>query len=664
MSVPKQKNNTISDAAKIDNSQFKSDLFRFLLPEDPNGARAKAVWNDLAPHLDGILKDFYVRLNATPPMKGKLGQSSKTTENLSKLQTSHWQKVFISEDESQIAEDAQKIGSAHVRIGLTSDWFIAGYGRVLMDAVPALLKTHRFTPQRAAEATRVLIARMFIDMALANESYSSQMTDAEAIEWRADTDYQNLRTISDSLVDLNKVTLNLALVNDSTTRAMNSSESVAAAVEELVSSIQQLSSTSQHAADAAISTNNRLSEGVAGVKKARHAISTVADAADRSNQSLSSLQEAAGEINAVMGVIQSIADQTNLLALNATIEAARAGEAGRGFAVVASEVKALANQTASATEDVASRIQTLQAEIDRISANFAETQSAIETGETTLNEASTHIETAGGEMNNVANSMTEVAQILDQQKGSAGEISGHVTGMAKLAKDNADNLETISAALQSGNDRMSGSATQWFRGSSGRSLCEMAKIDHVLFNKRVVDTVIGRGNWKTSEVPNAHGCRLGKWYDGITDKELRDSALFKSLAEPHQRVHKAATDALKAKERGDVTEALEQLKIMDTASQEVVSILVKISSHLHSQESISERRKRDRKPVFGETVEMKGTNNKTVKAHVIDEGARGIGVEGVTSSEVGQLFDLYYNGPKKGVVKWASGKRGGIEFKD
>lgn len=663
MSVPNTKTTSHSAAASIDKSQFKSDLFRFLLPEDPNGARAKAVWKDLAPHLDGILKDFYTRLNATPPMKGKLGQSTKTTENLSKLQTSHWQKVFTANDEDQMAEDAQKIGTAHVRIGLTSDWFIAGYGRVLMAAIPALLKSHRFTPQRAAEAAQVLVARMFLDMALANESYSSQMTDQEAIEWREDNDYQNLRTISDSLVDLNKVTLNLALVNDSTNRAMSSSESVAAAVEELVSSIQQLSSTSQHAADAAISTNNRLNEGVEGVKKARVAISTVADAADRSNQSLSSLQEAAGEINAVMGVIQSIADQTNLLALNATIEAARAGEAGRGFAVVASEVKALANQTASATEDVASRIQTLQAEIQRISANFAETQSAIETGETTLNNASAHIETAGSEMNSVANSMTEVAQILDQQKGSAGEISGHVSGMARLAKDNADNLEAISDALQLGNDRMSNSASQWFRGTSGRSLCEMAKIDHVLFNKRVVDAVLGRGKWKSSEVPNCHSCRLGKWYDSIANKQLRETEIFRSLSAPHQRVHKAAVEALTAKEKGDMPSALAALKVLDEASKEVVSILVKISAHLHSQESISERRKRDRKPVFGETVEMK-SSGKTVKAHVIDEGEKGIGVEGVTSSEVGQLFDLYYNGPKKGVVKWASGKRGGIEFKD
>ncbi|MAK60853.1 MAG: hypothetical protein CMK09_07735 [Ponticaulis sp.] len=650
-----------SAAEQADN--FKSDLFKFLLPNDPNGARAKAVWADLSPHLEGILKDFYARLMETPPLATKLKDSKKSTDGLSRMQTAHWQRVFNSEDEKSIAEDARKIGTAHVRVGLTSDWFIAGYGRVLMDAVPALLKAHRFTPQRAAEATRILIARMFIDMAMANESYSSQMTDQEAIEWREDNDYQNLRTISDSIVDINKVSLNLAVVQDSTNRAMNSSESVAAAVEELVSSIEQLSNTSQQAAHSAAETNNRLNEGVQGVMQARSAISTVSDAAERSNESLSSLQEAAGEINAVMGVIQSIADQTNLLALNATIEAARAGEAGRGFAVVASEVKALANQTASATEDVASRIQTLQSEIDRISSNFNATREAIETGETTLNSASEHIQTAGSQMDSVASSMSEVAQILEQQKGSAGEISGHVSGMAELAKENANCLDEISDAMQIGNDRMSQSASHWFRGTSGRFLCEMAKIDHVLFNKRVVDTVLGRGKWKSNEVPDHHNCRLGKWYDQVSDPTLTNLDLFKSLREPHQQVHQAATKALKAKEAGRSEEAIAALRDLDNASKKVVEILVKVSEHLHSQESISERRKRDRKPVYGEKVEIKnGSGAKT--AQVIDEGKGGIGVEGLATSDVGQMLELYYNGPKKGVVRWASGKRGGIEFKD
>ena len=525
------------------------------------------------------------------------------------------------------------------------------------------MKAHRFTPHRATEALQILVARMFMDMALGNESYSSQMTDQDAIEWREDSDYHTLKTISGAMTDLNQVTLNIALLSDSTSRSTSSSESVAAAVEELVSSIQQLSETSQNAADAAADTNKRLEEGVQGVVKARQAINTVSEAADRSNESLSSLQDAAREINDVMSVIQSIADQTNLLALNATIEAARAGEAGKGFAVVASEVKALANQTASATDDVAARIQTLQDEISRISSNFQATQNAIETGEETLTNASEQIETAGYQMNSVAGRMSEVAQILEQQEASSTEISGHIAGISDLARDNAESLNSISDSLQDSNDQLSKSATKWFKNSSGRSLCEMAKIDHTLFKKRAIDTVLGRGSWTAADVPDNHSCRLGKWYDGIEDADLRQTDAFKTLDKHHHDVHHAAVDALKASASGDRNAALDLLKKLDTASNEVTKRLDEMSAFLHSKESIEERRKRERVQVEGKPIQMHG-DGKTVPAIVVDEGPRGIGVEGVSQSDVGQVFTLNYNGEREGVVRWASGKRGGIEFDD
>jgi methyl-accepting chemotaxis protein len=101
-------------------------------------------------------------------------------------------------------------------------------------------------------------------------------------------------------------------------------------------------------------------EIAANVEKARSISNAATQQARSVSSTMKELGRSAQDIGKVTESITSISAQTNLLALNATIEAARAGAAGKGFAVVANEIKELAQQTATATEDIKGKISSIQ----------------------------------------------------------------------------------------------------------------------------------------------------------------------------------------------------------------------------------------------------------------------------------------------------------------
>ncbi|MBE9604448.1 MCP four helix bundle domain-containing protein [Acetobacteraceae bacterium H6797] len=190
---------------------------------------------------------------------------------------------------------------------------------------------------------------------------------------------------------------------------------MAAATEQASANVQTVAASSEELA-ASIGEVARQIQGSARI--ARRA----SDAARETDTNVRNLAESAQRIGDVVRLITDIAGQTNLLALNATIEAARAGEAGKGFAVVASEVKALAAQTARATEEIGSQIATIQAETAR-------TVDAIG-----------HIGTTIEELNETA---AQVAAATEEQAAATQEIGRAVAEAAAGTREAARNADGV-----------------------------------------------------------------------------------------------------------------------------------------------------------------------------------------------------------------------------
>jgi methyl-accepting chemotaxis protein len=160
----------------------------------------------------------------------------------------------------------------------------------------------------------------------------------------------------------------------------------------------------------------------------------------------------------VVELITGIAGQTNLLALNATIEAARAGEAGKGFAVVAGEVKALASQTAKATETIASQIAAIQGETRHAVDAMRTIGATIDEMRTVALGVAAAMEEQGAATSEIVRNVSQAAQgtqavsvdIADVRKaaGETGAASGQVLSAAQeLARYSASLGQEVATFL-------------------------------------------------------------------------------------------------------------------------------------------------------------------------------------------------------------------------
>ncbi|SDD93252.1 Methyl-accepting chemotaxis protein [Rhodospira trueperi] len=183
--------------------------------------------------------------------------------------------------------------------------------------------------------------------------------------------------------------------------------------------------------DAVAAAAEQMASSIAEISRQVNGASDIAHRASReagsANERVEGLAQAANEIGEVVNLISDIAKQTNLLALNATIEAARAGEAGKGFAVVANEVKTLANQTATATDDIARQISTIQ----------TATNAAVE--------AIQAIVRVIAEINEIT---TGVSAAVEQQAAATGEISQNAQQAAHSTQDASQNIDEVSRSAE------------------------------------------------------------------------------------------------------------------------------------------------------------------------------------------------------------------------
>jgi methyl-accepting chemotaxis protein len=203
------------------------------------------------------------------------------------------------------------------------------------------------------------------------------------------------------------------------TKTADSTQQLAGIV---ASASEEASANVQSVASAAEEMSSSVGEISRQVQESSKIASEAVKQAEQTDARINALSKAASRIGDVVKLITAIAEQTNLLALNATIEAARAGEAGKGFAVVAQEVKALASQTAKATDEIGAQIAGMQ---------------------TATQESVAAIKEIGGTIGRISEIASTIAAAVEQQGAATQEISRNVGEAAKGTAQVANNITDV-----------------------------------------------------------------------------------------------------------------------------------------------------------------------------------------------------------------------------
>lgn len=274
---------------------------------------------------------------------------------------------------------------------------------------------------RMADAARNMRAR--------SESTSKAMKDVngrvQSIATNTDTSSVQISNVAGTTQQLSGNAIEVAAGSKQVSSEIGT---IAAAMEELAASFQEVAQSCQTSAQVGEQSSTRVHEAV---------------------QHLDKLQEAAGQVERIVDLINDVADQTNLLALNATIEAASAGDAGRGFAVVANEVKTLAQETAKATQDIAQYVAHMMGATKTSSEMMCDV--AAHTDE--LRQLTNTIAAASEEQTMTIRELTQNVNLgataVDDVMRRLSEISGGVEGLADSNQVLAEGTTEMASAARS-----------------------------------------------------------------------------------------------------------------------------------------------------------------------------------------------------------------------
>ncbi|WP_248927059.1 methyl-accepting chemotaxis protein [Paenibacillus hamazuiensis] len=221
-----------------------------------------------------------------------------------------------------------------------------------------------------------------------------------------------------------------------------------AAMEEMSVGITRIAGSAASVSDAALSSSEEAKQGNVVVQKAVAQMDAIQTTVKRTSSEISQLGELSSKIGEIVHVIGEIANQTQMLSLNASIEAARAGEHGRGFSVVANEVKKLADQTKTASANIAELIEEVQKTTDKAIHAMQEGVDVVDSGTQLMTQVGSVFETIYSSIQHVTEQIQEISASTEQISAGTEQVTSSMNEVASISDKSFTNAQAIAASSQ------------------------------------------------------------------------------------------------------------------------------------------------------------------------------------------------------------------------
>lgn len=357
-----------------------------------------AIIKQLQPLIQDVIPTMVDRFYAAISLNSTLMKIVSTHTEISRLKvtlTQHIAGLFEGKINEQYIYNRQRIASTHVRIGLTSKWYLGSF-QSLVTTFIEFVNTLNCSTETAGQLTNAFVKLINFEQQLVIEAY--EMVELQNRQRVANEQNNIITTIQSTAQELTAI-----------------SEETTAALHEVSAQAEDIATSTEQGLGFVAQTEKRSIAGREGIQQQNTLMHTILTSVNELDDTMKDLRNSSKQIAEIVNLVTDIADQTNLLALNASIEAARAGEHGKGFSVVADEVRKLAEQTKDAVQNVSHLIFETEHNINSMSQSVQHVDTQIQHSVSTQDELSDSFcaiaEAVSGIQNQYMNTSHDISKI-------------------------------------------------------------------------------------------------------------------------------------------------------------------------------------------------------------------------------------------------------------